>query len=375
MEQWVTDRDEHDERMKNESERKDLLDALNVTGRIFDSARVENRIPYDRLVRMNIEEQKAVSDSFTAAYNDVQKGIAESRAARFRKLDTQDVSVRRRPRTTSQSVQRFKYPVEVELDGYVYGEELRGNDLWFRKKGGGWIWSGMFASSNRSPEGLTRLPDPGPEPAEREQTVTHTALCDCKDCVGQYGTVSTRRKAIERHNQNHFVMEMQSAMSIARPKGFKKLKPILSPGGVIPMEKTEQLEFVAPDNPRRNQRPRPMGVVDPEQLEALIRVERECQANMAYRVGPHPWFGWQVVVDTATGGLWEFWRPSKTTAERTGHKHLEKQVLRRQRLWEAANPRIVTARDRWIVEPTQAEQNAKEQAEWDAQFHGTEGQK
>ena len=56
-------------------------------------------------------------------------------------------------------------------------------------------------------------------------------------------------------------------------------------------------------------------------------------------------------------------------AEKTGHKALEKFVLKRQRAFEAANPRLVTAKDRWIVPPTQAEQSAKEQAEWDAQFN------
>lgn len=291
----------------------------------------------------NTRENAAISDSFGAsvgALNRVIRGARQKREANAKyaaqngvhrkTLDDTEYAIRVFPTTDAAQMDRPKYKMTLDIDVWAHGDIIRSNDVWFRVKGSGWIWSGEFRPEDRNVGTLTEIHLIIPDRK-------HPLSCLCDECL------PTRNEVKLRQEQNFFVGKYEDERAARGPVKIPK-------GANLPPE-TE------------------------EQREALRKVERLRQAKMGYRVGPHPWFiGWRVLVDRHDGRRQEFWRPTKASAERAGHKALAFFVARRQRAFEAANPRLVTARDRWIIEPTQAEQSAKDQAEWDAQFHGKEEQ-
>lgn len=290
-----------------------------------------------RLEYLNAKERRAVGDSFGAAVSELNRGIRDARGTRFRTLDDQRYVVRTLPSSWSSMMTRPPTTMTLEISGWAHGEVLRGNDVWFQlaRPWGGWVHSGEFRPEDRDVSGLRENTD------VQLPRYKHPETCTCDTCLPVKNTLKYELE--RKHSNNPFASAFESALTPTAEKARKVRNPYAD----------------EPARPRKSVR----------KMEHSVEREREIQAAMAYRVGPHPWFGWRVVADRHDGGTHTFWRPTEDSAHKTGHKALERFVKRRQRLYDAANPKLVTARDRWIIMPTQAEQTAKEQAEWDAQFN------
>lgn len=284
----------------------------------------------------SVEERRAVSSGFGAYFNACKHGQA-ARDARRKVLDDQEYAIRRLPWTNAAIIpRRGPRTLHLNVDAWAHGEILRYNDVWFRVEGvGGWIWSGEFRPEDRGVSGIQEM-----QVLQSEET-GHTSNEDLP--LSKRGATPANT-----FSKNLREFQSESSFSVARPQSFNQFGDLLS----------NSLGSPAP-NPRKAVRT----------LQHSAEEERNIQGAMAYRIGPHPWFvGYRLIVDRHDGRTQIFWRLTEASATRTGHKMLERYVLRRQRLWEAANPKLVTARDRWIVQPTQAEETAKETTEWDAQF-------
>ena len=105
-----------------------------------------------------------------------------------------------------------------------------------------------------------------------------------------------------------------------------------------------------------------------QDVEQSMATERQRQAAMALYIAPHPWIGYRVTVDRYDGSQWEYWRPTQEMAKKTGRRALRKQVERAQRIFLANNPEVMTALGLRIVEPTQAEEHAREIEDWHSEF-------
>lgn len=116
-------------------------------------------------------------------------------------------------------------------------------------------------------------------------------------------------------------------------------------------------------------------------VKKMTREEyRKRFSEMEYIVTRNEHLGFQVLVSLARGGKWEYWRPTRPCAERTGAKRLKRELSRLDDIFDADNPQGVRARDLGIhyqmtsdelteelAKQEQADQ-AKAQAEWDAEF-------
>lgn len=315
-------RDEHDARMKNDPEyresylrKRDLEAKLDEVSKLADQA--EREYFLDQLQEVGqVFEPKA------------------PQTPRMRQLSTFDFALRSGPYTDEPSWSRKllpRYSRTAQVTHWGVGDVVRANNIWFYCIVGdvtGWIWSGSFEPEDRGFSGL-----PKKKPAPRPEATS--------DNLDDFFTPDPSDRVVEVYSEgrvtqvNHFALAFEQMMK----------DPISAPA----RKKSRKLQHSSEE-------------------------ERRIQSRMAYRIGPDRWFGWVVTVDTAKGKTREYWRLTREAAERVGHKKLERNVLRRRRMYDAANPKTVTAMDRWIVEPTQAEQTAKEIADWDAQFRG-EGEK
>lgn len=312
--------------------------------------------PVERLEDLTRQERQRVGDSFGAAVGELNRGIRDARDARWRVLDDQYYAIRHMPTSQASMTPAPKHRMKLEIKGWAHGEILKSNDVWFQLAPPleGWVHSGEFRPEDRN---VGNLPEVTIMWGDAYQ---HPATCICDTClpVG-VRSVTKGDVTIERvREQNAFAFELertfQPALSYADRYEAKLRKEVAQKHAATRIPKGAKL--LPPETE--------------EQREALRQVERNRQAKMGYWIGPHPWLpGWRVLVDRHDGRRHEFWRPTKASAEKTGHKALARFVAKRQRAFEAANPRLVTAKDRWIIEPTQAEQTAKEYAEWDAQFN------
>jgi peptidoglycan hydrolase-like protein with peptidoglycan-binding domain len=345
------------------------------------------------------------------------------------KTTVSEASVRICQWTDQMRTRTAKPGVAMSVYGYARGERVRGSDIWFNV-GDGWVHSSALALIDTSFSSLRFFPaplrtDPARERAEmaklkvRADEARRGILEDAKQVIAG--------KVKPNHFRNNFqvLSETRGSMSIHRPQEFKRVQSAYEVAVAQGFSGTEE-EFIralqgehgltmdgawGPETQRAIQGyrrvatpemaertgqpigsmyapnpfkdpptgeyitdlPRKLGAMTEEQMQEMIARERDLQANMGYRIGPHPrFFGWLLVVDRHDGATQHYWRPTEEIAHRTGHKALEKYVERRKRAWAAANPKLVTARDRWIIEPTQAEQTAKETADWDAKFRAAE---
>lgn len=280
------------------------------------AARMENDPNYRKsFLRKQEAERKILLDQLQdvgRVFDDTKLSGMNQRPAGERRLSSANFELRGTPHTDSDSWSRQidrRRRRRALVTHWGVGEVVRGNNIWFYCNVGGWtgwIWSGSFEPEDRGMSGL-----PKKSPPEKPKRLTMEEL-----------------EVVRERNFLSLAMESSFGSSISRPS-------------------------------RKDSR----------KLQHSPEEERQIQSRMAYRIGPDRWFGWVVTVDTAKGKTREYWRLTRDAAERVGHRKLERNVLRRRRMYDAANPKTVTAIDRWIVEPTQAEQTAKEIADWDAQFN------
>jgi hypothetical protein len=74
-----------------------------------------------------------------------------------------DANVRNEPKTTATVIGSIPPNTTVLFDGFAHGENVEGNDVWFRQPGGEkWSWSGGFTSE--STDGLTEVTPVPPNP-------------------------------------------------------------------------------------------------------------------------------------------------------------------------------------------------------------------
>lgn len=128
---------------------------------------------------------------------------------------------------------------------------------------------------------------------------------------------------------------------------------------------------------RRDKRKRPQ--------EKLTREAYRLRfSEMQYSVVKAALFGFIVVVTLADGRQWQYRRPTRKWAERTGAKRLKRELAKLTLRYELDNPQGVKAKDLGMHFPLttdeltaelakdDAERREREQAEWDKAFHGEE---
>lgn len=91
---------------------------------------------------------------------------APSKAIAANQRETSVVTNKRAtPSTTGKLLESFKSGLVLTFKGFVHGESVSGNNVWFVGISGAYIWSGCFAdSSTRGLSDLTPKPAPAPAP-------------------------------------------------------------------------------------------------------------------------------------------------------------------------------------------------------------------
>ena len=84
-----------------------------------------------------------------------------SRRVTTRTVGTNPANIRDLPYTDSPAKSSANGGTVIDMDGFTHGDEVEGNDVWFRRKADAdWMWSGGFTS--QATEGLTEVPTPDP---------------------------------------------------------------------------------------------------------------------------------------------------------------------------------------------------------------------
>jgi uncharacterized protein YbjQ (UPF0145 family) len=104
------------------------------------------------------------TDQGTHDLADLNTGTEPEPSGTTRTVGTNPANIRDLPYTSSPAHSSADGGTVIDVDGFTHGDEVEGNDVWFRRKADSdWMWSGGFTSA--STDGLTAVPTPNP-PAE-----------------------------------------------------------------------------------------------------------------------------------------------------------------------------------------------------------------
>lgn len=108
------------------------------------------------------------TDKGTHDLTDLNTGTPPEPSGTTRTVGVNPANIRDLPFTTSPVIGSSDGGTVVDMDGYTHGDEVEGNDVWFRRKADAdWMWSGGFTS--QAPDGLTSVPTPSPpDPASAD---------------------------------------------------------------------------------------------------------------------------------------------------------------------------------------------------------------